>query len=123
MIRQSVVACCAMSCIVFSTSSCTIEQPLGQTNQSNFTYPESRVTPLGNVYGEASDTALGGAVFVTGSMKQEAIDQALAETPNANVLIDYFESVKTTIIPLIFLPPVFSSTYSVQGVAAEAEAR
>jgi hypothetical protein len=123
MARLGIVACCVMSGLSISTASCTIEQPLGEANQSNFTYPESLVTPLGNVYGEASETTLGGAVFVTGSMKQEAIDQALAETPNANVLIDYFESVKTTIIPLIFLPPVFSSTYSVQGVAAEAEAK
>jgi hypothetical protein len=123
MFRLNIIAYGAMSCVVISTASCTIEQPLGQANQSNFTYPESRVTPLGNVYGEASDTALGGAVFVTGTMKQEAIDRALADTPNANVLIDYFESVKTTIIPLVFIPPVFTSTYSVQGVAAEAEVK
>ena len=111
-------------CLIFiaavSTSSCTIEYPLGQTHQSNFTYPESQVTPLQNVYGEATETAFGSSIQFTGQMKQEAIDNALAQVPASNVLLNYYETVKITMLPIL---PVNTTTYSVQGMAAEAEVR
>ena len=111
---------CLICLVVGSTTSCTIEYPLGQTHQSNFTYPESQVTPLQNVYGEATETAFGSSIQFTGQMKQEAIDNALAQAPGSNVLLNYHESIEVLMLPIL---PVNTTTYSVQGMAAEAEVR
>jgi hypothetical protein len=53
-------------------------------------------------------------------MKQEAIDNALAQVPGSNVLLNYHESVKILMLPIL---PVNTTTYSVQGMAAEAEVK
>jgi hypothetical protein len=106
--------------VAASTIGCTLEYPLGQTHQSNFTYPESQVTPLQNVYGEATESAFGTSIQFTGQMKEEAIDDALGQVPGANVLLNYNEEVKIFMLPVL---PVYTTTYSVQGMAAEAEVR
>jgi hypothetical protein len=105
---------------VVALAACTTEYPYGTSAQSNFTYPDSTVTPIRNVTGSAKETVFGGTVFVTGKMKQDAIDSALAGTPNANVLLNYREDVKITTIMIL---PIFTVEYSVEGVAAEAEAK
>jgi hypothetical protein len=98
-----------------STLGCTSVFPLGQSPQSHFTSPHAKVTPLGNVYGEATVTTFGPAA-ITGQMEEEAIDDALSKVPNANVLLDYYASYEQKGFGLFN-----TSTYSVQGVAAQAE--
>jgi hypothetical protein len=105
-------------------SGCTFEYPLGQVHQSNFTYPESYATPIKNVSAEASESTIGTFMGVStpGYLKDKAIDEALGSVPEANVLINYYEELTTTAIPLIFLPLVITTnTYRVEGVAAKAE--
>jgi hypothetical protein len=112
----------AIACASTLLSGCSFEFPIGNTNQSDFTYPKVAATPLQNVAGQATETSFGyGGTFVTGSLKERAIDQALDGVTGANVLINYVETTKVTLIPLPFIP-IFTTTYSVQGMAAEAPA-
>lgn len=107
---------------IVALAACTTEYPLGFSAQSHFTYPDSTVTPIRNVSGSASESTFNGQIQVTGQMKQEAIDSALAGTPNANVLLNYQEDVKITSIWIYFGMLDFLE-YSVEGVAATAEVK
>lgn len=105
---------------VLLLGACTTEYPFGLAAQSNFTYPDSTVTPIRNVSGAASETVFGGVIFVTGRMEEDAIDSALAGTPDANVLLNYHQDIKITRMVIL---PITTAEYSVQGVAAKAEAK
>jgi hypothetical protein len=106
--------------LAISHSGCTATYPLGIANQSAFTSATDRVSPSRNVYGEATVTTFGTTTYVTGKMKEEAIDKALEQVPDANILVDYNETAKTIMIWTPILP-IFVSTYSVEGVAAHTE--
>jgi hypothetical protein len=101
---------------------CSFEYP-GNAHQSNFTYPRSQLTTDKNVYGEATETTFGfgGGLSITGALKQKAVDEALSSVPGANVLINYHEDVIFTFIPTPI--PIYTTKYSVQGVAAKAEVK
>lgn len=108
----------AVSAAALLVSACTTEYPLGIAPQSNFTYPRSLVTPISNVTASTTEASFGGIVIPTGKMKQATIDAALGQVSNANVLLNYHETITITNLAVL---PIFTLTYSIDGIAAEAE--
>lgn len=96
---------------------CTVGSSVALKPQSHFSYPNSNVTPIGRVRGEATTQSIFAPNFMDADVELEAIQAALKEK-GGDVLIDYVLSTKTTMIPL-FILNVFVTTYTVEGTAAK----
>ena len=86
--------------------------------QSHFDYPNSNVYPLGHVKGESSKTSFFTYPMLDGSLQSDAIDNAMAQKPEADLLINAIHFQDVTRL-LIF--PIYTVTYRVEGVAAKME--
>ena len=105
----------ALLCIVAITG-CTTTTQVGISPQSHFSYPNSNVTPLGHVSGKSSSAGLFAAPGISAEKKEEAINNALAQQPGSDILINYTEVYKTT---ALFIIQVLA--YLVDGTAAKME--
>ena len=87
--------------LLFTTAlaGCTIKGGTMVTN-SAYVYPNSNVTPLGQVSGEWKNTSF----FIPYTLKpadiERLVDNALEKTPGADVLIDYGFDTKITMFYL-----------------------
>jgi hypothetical protein len=111
--------CCLTLFIVAPMAGCTSEFGNRILN-SRYVYEEySKVTPQGNVAAAAENTG-----FMTCGFTREdyeaVYDEALAQAPDANVLLNYYVTSETTLLPII---PVCFNKLTVSGLAATAEVR
>lgn len=93
---------------------CTKTYFTGFNPQSHFDFPNSNVTPLGKVAGEASRTAIFGVPDNDSDLKEEAILEALKQKADANILINYMTFEKRT--DILFISTL---TLRVEGTACK----
>ncbi len=105
--------------LLASVAGCTVQSAVALKPQSHFTSPNSNVTPIGRVQGEASVSSIFAPPVSDADAEEEAIQMALKEK-SGDVLIDYTLSTRTILVPLVFLN-IFTTTYHVEGTAAKAE--
>jgi hypothetical protein len=85
---------------------------------SRYVYAQSTVTPLRNVTASGITRGLGFTCGFTREEFEEVYDEALAQDPSANILLDYFVTYETTLLPFYC-----SSELTISGLAAMAEVR
>ncbi len=99
-------------------SGCAQTFYLGKKPQSNFSYPNSNVTPLQRVSGKASKTMFFYPPTVDVFIEREAVEDALRGASDSDILINYHVYSKLVFIPFIY---VYTLTVTVEGMAASAE--
>lgn len=116
-VRRSAVAR-AVSWVVLSVllAGCTVGSGVALKPQSHFSYPNSNVTPLGRVTGEASTSGLLPVTY-DADLEEEAIQTALKEK-GGDILIDYIATTTITAFPLLIIT-VYTTTVRVDGTAAK----
>lgn len=116
-VRLSAVAR-AVSWVVLSVllAGCTVGSGVALKPQSHFSYPNSNVTPLGRVTGEASTSGLLPVTY-DADLEEEAIQIALKEK-GGDILIDYVATTTITAFPLLIIT-VYTTTVRVDGTAAK----
>ena len=97
-------------------SGCTVGSGVALKPQSHFSYPNSNVTPLGRVTGEASTSGLVPVTY-DADLEEEAIQIALKEK-GGDILIDYLATTTITMFPLLLLN-IYTTTVRVDGTAAK----
>jgi hypothetical protein len=85
---------------------------------SRYVYAQSTVTPLRNVTASASHTKFFISCGFTREEYESVYDEALAQDPSANVLLDYSVTYSTTILPFICMTDL-----TISGLAAVADVR
>ena len=85
---------------------------------SRYVYAQSTVTPLRNVTASASRTKLGISCGFTREEYESVYDEALAQDPSANVLLDYSITYDTTLLPFFCITEL-----TISGLAAVADVR
>jgi hypothetical protein len=104
---------CAL-CMMFVMSGCSKTYVTGFRTESNFAFPNSNVSPLGATSGSSAPAcSLLGVDFVTSSMQDEAVKNAL-QKKQGDILVNYLEF--TTMTNLLILN---CTSYSVEGTAAK----
>ncbi|HKI73581.1 MAG TPA: hypothetical protein VJ998_03000 [Pseudomonadales bacterium] len=88
----------------------------GYAPQSNFTYPNSNVVPLGQVEAHKSFTGFFVPHFITAKDVEGVMQQALSQKPDAALLVNY-----KTDTSLTTLGPFYRTTLSVRGTAVSME--
>jgi hypothetical protein len=68
--------------------SCSKTYYVGRIPSFQFTYPNANVTPLNKVRGEAKKTMFLGTPFVTSSLQQQALQNALSKSSDGDILIN-----------------------------------
>ena len=86
--------------------------------QSHYTYPNSNVTPLNLVKGQASKTTFFTPPMVTASLQHDAIYNALKQANGADLLVNTFHFQDMTSLLIL---PIYTITYRVEGTAAKME--
>ncbi|MFI3190278.1 hypothetical protein BCS42_06980 [Crenothrix sp. D3] len=84
--------------------------------QSHFDYPNSNVYPLGFVKGQASTTSFFTPSFKTSALEYEAVSNALAQKPGADMIVNSF---RFTDVTQLLILPIYTVTYRVEGTAAK----
>ncbi|MGY6587982.1 MAG: hypothetical protein ACXIUB_06780 [Wenzhouxiangella sp.] len=84
--------------------------------QSHYVFPNSNVTPLGQVSAEASKRSFLVIPTVDSAMVDEAMNAALARAPGADLLVDV--SIDTRISTFLYF---YTATVTVQGTAVSME--
>ena len=105
------------------SSGCVTTNALGYIPESNFSFPNSNVSPMQSVSASTTSVAFGFiAPGLSGSTIKETIDKAKAESPGADTLLNVVGNVQLTTVPLLLIPGnIFVTTVRVQGVAAKME--
>lgn len=109
------------SVLLFATLllGCSKTYYLGRETQSEFTYPNSNVQPLEErVSGSVSKTSFFGEPRVTAEMQKQAASNALSQSAEGDLLINYSKYVKVTDIPFL---PITTLKYIVEGPPATEE--
>ena len=109
------------SVLLFATLllGCSKTYYLGRETQSEFTYPNSNVQPLEErVSGSVSKTSFFGEPSVTAEMQKQATSNALSQSAEVDLLINYSKYVKVTDIPFL---PITTLKYIVEGPPATEE--
>jgi hypothetical protein len=102
---------------VTSLAACTSKFGDRKLN-SRYVYAQSTVTPLRNVTASGTTRGLGFTCGFTREEFEKVYDEALAQDPNANILLDYFVTYETMLLPFYC-----TSDLTVSGLAAMAEVR
>ena len=84
--------------------------------QSHYDYPNSNVTPLKHVKGQATKTTFFLPPMVSGSLQNDAIFNALQQAPGADLLVNTFHFTDMTSLLIL---PIYTITYRVEGTAAK----
>lgn len=84
---------------------------------SRYVYAKGSVTPLRNVSARKKITGFIGCGF-SREQFNEVYDEALAQDPAANILIDYSVTYKKILFPIIF---ICTNELVISGLAAHAE--
>lgn len=104
---------------------CTRTYFQGVKPQSQYALPNSNVTPLSKVRGESTSITLlpllFGDPYISPDHKDEALAEALAKAPGANLLINYAVYEEEFRLPPLTFLFFKSQTYVVEGTAARME--
>jgi hypothetical protein len=103
--------------LVTSFTACTSKFGDRKLN-SRYVYAQSTVTPLRNVSASGTTRGFGIACGFTREEFERVYDEALAQDPTANILLDYFVTYETMILPFYC-----TSELTISGLAAMAEVR
>lgn len=115
MLRNPLIHVMLIAVLVGLTSSCTSK--VGDRNlNSRYVYSQGSVTPLRNVSAQKKISGFFGCSF-TRKQFDEVYDEALAQDPAANVLLDYSITYTTTMFPIFFC----TNELVISGLAASAE--
>lgn len=99
---------------VVMLSACSTK--MGATGEkSHFAFPNSNVVPLGKVAVEKSRWGFIIPPTIDADDIKEAINEALAQKPGADILINYKTDVKYTTV----FPQLYHLTYTLEGTAAD----
>lgn len=109
----------ALVATIVMVSGCSMGSFVTFLPQSNFSYPNSNVTPIGAAKGESSTWSVFFPVFSDADMQQEAIEQAV-KSKGGDMLIDYVGTSRITMYPLgpIY---IYQTTYIAEGTVAKME--
>jgi hypothetical protein len=102
---------------VTSLTACTSKFGDRKLN-SRYVYAQSTVTPLRNVTASGTTQGLGFTCGFTREEFEKVYDEALAQDPNANILLDYLVTYDTMLLPFYC-----TSELTISGLAAMAEVR
>jgi len=86
--------------------------------QSHYGYPNSNVTPLSHVKGQATKTVFFAPPMITASLQHDAIYNALQQAKGADLLVNTFHFMDMTDLGIL---PIYTITYRVEGTAAKME--
>jgi len=86
--------------------------------QTHYTYPNSNVTPIAHVKGQATKTSFFQPPMVTSSLEHDAIYNALQQASGADLLVNTFHFKDMTQFMVL---PIYTLTYRVEGTAAKME--
>jgi hypothetical protein len=86
--------------------------------QSHYAYPNSNVTPISHVKGQASKTTFFSPPMLSASLQHDAIYNALQQAPGADLLVNSFHFQDMTSLLIL---PIYTITYRVEGTAAKME--
>ena len=103
--------------ITLLVAGCTFGSTIGLVPQSHFDFPNSNIYPLNHVSGSATQFSMFVPPQLSADLKDRAISDALAESSEGELLVNYTETSKITVVPLLYLNLYFL-TYKVEGTAA-----
>ena len=113
----NLAVCAAVVLVGITVSGCSTTAG-GIRLQSHFAYPNSNVTPLGQVQVVKSK----GNFLVPWTAKKDDVTgllkEALAQKPGADLLVDCTLDTKLTMMPII---PYYTTTVTLKGTAAKME--
>ncbi len=104
--------------VVLSTallSGCTITQGFFALN-SDYAYPNSNITPLKRVSATMAKTSFFPPPNLTPQDVEQLIEQALSQTADADLMIDYTTH---TAITYYLIPIYWKMTVTIEGIAAK----
>lgn len=104
--------------IAIGVSGCTMTYFQKFDPQSHYGYPNSNVTPLSHVKGQATKTAFFTLPMITSSLQHDAIYNALQQAKGADLLVNTFHFMDITNLVIL---PIYTITYRVEGTAAKME--
>lgn len=74
--------------LIGSCVSCSKTYYVGRVPSYQFTYPNANVTPLNLVRGEAKKTKFLSSPYITSSLQQQALQDALSKSSDGDILIN-----------------------------------
>lgn len=104
---------------LFGLEGCTVGQFAWLYPQSHFDYPNSNITPIGKVHGEASTVSVFFPVMMDADLQEEAYKNALQQK-GGDMIIDFLATTEVVMYPIAFIN-IFKTTYKVDGTAAKME--